>query len=85
MKTHPRLLSCAVTALALLTLTTGCPDKLKNLKAKAEECERELKSINSETDKIQTKIDKVAAWERLSPPPATAIAIQRTEIEREQR
>lgn len=80
---HPFIFLAAVLAVAVLT--TGCPDKLRKLKGKAEEAERELTGIQREKAALQNKIDKVAAWERLPPPrPDGAIQIQKNEIQREQ-
>jgi hypothetical protein len=84
MKTFLRVTWRAAVLAVVLGLTTGCPDKLKNLKAKADEAERELRALQTGKSDIQLKIDKIARWEAETPPRTNAIQQQQIEIAREQ-
>ena len=84
MKTYMRMSVWAIAALAVVVLTTGCPDKLRNLKAKADEAERELNGIHREKADLQAKIDRVAGYAREVPPNNTAIIAIQPEIHSEQ-
>jgi len=68
---------------AVVLLSSGCK-KLKKLQAKGKECERQLTSIEKESDKLQEKIKVLRSWEKETPPPQNAIAKQSAEIDREQ-
>ena len=68
---------------AVVLLSSGCK-KLKKLQAKGKECERQLVSIEKESDKLQEKIKELRSWEKETPPPQNAIAKLSVEIDREQ-